>query len=631
MSESVFGGLCLIVGTSQQVAIRRDVTDFEEILTRKIKTNYELDDLNSMVCGSIGEGFRLEGSDIDIMYWPSDIRVVMDMFQSEYYDTPDAKLLSDSSESPPGFTLLQVVTPPEELETHSLLVKINDSFYMPCSRIREYLCSKDTFVHGPCASTFVEGTALDLAVGFACDIWPPLASSWKDRCHSWPDPQVVNDIIRGGCHFVAIGHPLGQYEDIEWRTSFSQAERKCVYAMNHCQFLTYGLLKLFLKEVINQQLQETNELLCSYHIKTAILWVVQQNTLPKWCPQNLLVGFWTCFKLLIKWVYEGICPNFFIPQNNLFLSKIYGSAQNKLFQQLHELYKKGIACLLQCSSIRSCLMNVFENPRLSICTDESGMKLEGELDEELFYESDICSGIVEGMLENAKDLYTFEQLIGSHLTQYQVVLLQKRTVSCLIYTVAATIQRVFNNSCFNKQVYTVDKMCCQLLKLAAKFGCVSDMLYVVMFYYKTYRYRKALSFLELTKTKLARPYLMYNGHVDNEMYIEAVGGKSWSTKMRQAVARDIELNKAVIYINELVPVQQFARQNGDSDLEIPVFVMLHFLEFLCYRHIDTALSQTALDELQVLVQYGRTPYVPATCKEISLQILGLCQQMTENP
>lgn len=40
---------------------------------------------------------------------------------------------------------------------------------------------------------------------------------------------------------------LGLHENEEWRISFSQAEYKFVCAMNHCQFLTFGLLKLFLK------------------------------------------------------------------------------------------------------------------------------------------------------------------------------------------------------------------------------------------------------------------------------------------------------------------------------------------------------------------------------------------------
>lgn len=74
--------------------------------------------------------------------------------------------------------------------------------------------------------------------------------------------------VRNGCHFVAMGYPLGPIENQEWRVSFSQAEYKLVSSMNHCLFLTYELLKLFLKEVINQKSEKTNKLLCSYYMKT---------------------------------------------------------------------------------------------------------------------------------------------------------------------------------------------------------------------------------------------------------------------------------------------------------------------------------------------------------------------------
>ena len=96
--------------------------------------------------------------------------------------------------------------------------------------------------------------------------------------------------------------------------------------MNHTQFLTYGLLKCFEKE-FNKDLDEEEKLLCSYHMKTAIFWTVQQSTIAHWCPQNLLEGFWVCFKILRKWVYDGYCPNFFIPENNMFLNKVHGTAQ----------------------------------------------------------------------------------------------------------------------------------------------------------------------------------------------------------------------------------------------------------------------------------------------------------------
>lgn len=99
--------------------------------------------------------------------------------------------------------------------------------------------------------------------------------------------------------------------------------------------------------------------------------------------------------------------------------------------------------------------------------------------------------------------------------------------------------------------------------------------------------------------------------------------------MRQAVAVDIELDSEFCYISELIP-EQSALQNRVSVLFIPVFVMLHFLEFLCYRHIDTTLSQAALDELQVLVHHDQGRYIFDLYRDISWEILGICQQITGN-
>uniref|UniRef100_K1QMS9 Mab-21-like HhH/H2TH-like domain-containing protein n=1 Tax=Magallana gigas TaxID=29159 RepID=K1QMS9_MAGGI len=359
-------------------------------------------------------------------------------------------------------------------------------------------------------------------------------------------------------------------------------------------------------------------------MKTTIFWAIQQNTLPHWCPQNLLAGFWVCFKLLLKWVYKGICPNFFIPQNNLFLTKVHGSAQNRLFLQLHELYKKGLACLLQSSSIRSYIIDVLYNPRAFVCTDESFMKCEVDFDIDLF------GNILVRSINKSypKVIDTVEQLIHSPLTQYQVLMLQRITASVLLNT-AFMLHNMYKNTCVNKQMYIADKISCHMMKLAAKFGCISDMLYIAMYYNKTFRYREALSLIEMTKAKLAQPYLMYRSRVDRGRYTEAVGGQSWSTKMRQAVAWDMELG--AYYINELIPEQQAAAlQNNCHTLSIPVFIMLHFLEFLCYRHTDTILSQAALDELQVLVHLDQGMYVRDISRDISWEILGICQQITGN-
>nr|XP_034333416.1 uncharacterized protein LOC117691425 [Crassostrea gigas] len=632
ISESVYVGMCLKVGTQQQVTYRRDIRDIVEMLVN----NEMLDDpVTVILSGSQREGFRLSGSDRDYMCWPNNQRVIWDFSQCQFYNTQEhALILCHSSESPPGFTLLWLPLEIANSRVKSACVRMNGMLYISSSKYREMTCSlviPGSSPHGPCSSGLYNGELeYDAAHCFVSDFWPPSASSWIDRCHSWPPPHVVNDIIRNGCHFVAIGHKLGNHTDNEWRISFSQAEYKLVCSMNHTQFLTYGLLKLFLKEIINEGLRDEDKLLCSYHMKTTVFWAIQQNVLPRWCPQNLLVGFWVCFKLLLKWVYEGVCPNFFIPENNMFLSNIYGEAQKTLFTRLYRLYENGLALLLHSPSIRSYIINVLCNPRLTICTDEHTLISEVEVDEDIFSEineNDSISILDLHLCE--KYLHTVEQLLGLPLTQYHIVTLQKLTATILQRT-ACILHSMYTNTGSNKQLYIVDKVACRLVKLSAKFGFVADMLYIAMYYYKKFRYRDALSVIDITKVKLAQPYLMYESHVDRERYTEAVGGQSLSTKMRQAVAQNIELDNKMLYIDELKPEQQSSKQNSWTELYIPPLVLLYMLEVLCSRHVDTLRAQRALDDLQVLVHHDQGQLVPVELRDISWEILGICQQISGN-
>ena len=180
-------------------------------------------------------------------------------------------------------------------------------------------------------------------------------------------------------------------------------------------------------------------------------------------------------------------------------------------------------------------------------------------------------------------------------------------------------------------MYIADKRSCYMLKLAAKFGFVSDLLYIAMYLYKTFRHREALSAIEMTKVKLAQPGLMYNDHVDPERYTEAVGGRSWSYKMRHAVAYDMKLYPHICYINEIIPEQLSSSKKDESVLFIPPGILLHMLEFLCCRHVDPRRAQAALDDLQVLVHHDlQGMIVPVYLRDISWEILGICQQMTGN-
>nr|XP_022326178.1 uncharacterized protein LOC111126075 isoform X2 [Crassostrea virginica] len=629
LSESVYVGLCLKIGTPPQVAIRRDTMDIAEILGQAFLKTYP-DTRIIMISGSLREGFRFHDSDMDTMHWPNNHRVLWDFSQAQFYNTHRQKLiLCDSSESPPGFTLLWLPLEDAIDNVLSSCVEINGALYISSAKYRNNMCNhskQNSIIHGPCSSGTIGGHDIvleyDHAHCFVSDFWPPSASSWMDRCQSWPQHHVVHDIIRSGCHFVAIGHKHGNHADNEWRISFSQAEQKIVYATNHTQFLIYGLLKIFVKE-FNSGLKEEEKTLCSYHMKTAFFWAIQQNTTFDWSPKNLLGGFWICFKLLLKWVYEGVCPNFFIPENNMFLNNVHGVAQKKLFTLLYGLYEKGVAFLLQSPSLSSCIMNVLCNPRLFVCTYEWTLISDSKLDADLFTEIDQNDYLIANNLQDCIEyLHNVEQLIGSPLTQCQVIMLQKHT-SSILRTAAFQLHDMYTNrSECNKCMYIADKMSCYMLKLSAKFGFVSDLLYIAMYFYKTLRYREALSVIEMIKAKLAQPNLMYYRSVDPERYTDAVGGLSWSNKMRRAVARDVKINENTC-MNELTLELQ---ESSLCWVIIPSYIMLQMLEFLCCRHVNPMRAQGALDDLQDKV-HAQVWLAPALYGEISWEILGICQQI----
>ncbi|XP_062576625.1 uncharacterized protein LOC134238515 [Saccostrea cucullata] len=623
LSESVFVGLCKILGTSELVTMRRDVTNINEMIENEVNKKKFI----MMISGSYGEGFRLLGSDQDYMYWRPNEQVIWDESLFKNYNEQNQTLIvSDNSESPPGFTLLWL--PRNHIKHRCILsscVVMKNKHYISSSKYKQTMPSyiiRNPIIHGPCKSGFINGVyEFDEAHTFQSRYWPPSASSWVSRCRTWPKPHVVRDIVKKGCHFVAIGHSLGNHVDNEWRISFSLAEKQLIYSMNHCQFLIYGLLKLFLKDVINNGLNSEDKILCSYHLKTAVFWAIQQNKISHWSPQNLLQCFWVCFKLILKWVYKGVCPNFFIPENNMFLSKVNGDSQTILFLRLYTLYERGVvSCLLHCPSIRAYVLNVLYNPRLTVSIDEHMMIPEFTFDQLLLTEIDMNFSIIT----NA-NLRTIEKLINEPLTQYQVAALQDHTIRVLLSN-AFILHNKYIGRGGNNQRYITDKISCNMLKLAARFGCISDALYLAMYYYKTSRYTEALSIIEMTKVRLSHAiFMLFFIFGDRDKYAQVVGGKSWSTKMREGMAGQIMLFKDIGYINELLIEQS---ESLHQVLQIPPFALIHMLEILCYIHVDSTRVQTALNDLRNRIQNNIIEGV--LYRDISWQILGICYYMTGN-
>jgi hypothetical protein len=222
-------------------------------------------------------------------------------------------------------------------------------------------------------------------------------------------------------------------------------------------------------------------------------------------------------------------------------------------------------------------------------------------------------------------LSTVDKLSRSSLSPYQTLILQYYTADILVHTALCMI----NNSSYNtyKDVYNAERIVYNMLKLASRVGFVSHSLYLALYYYRTGRYNETLRVSYLTKQRLSQPYTMY-GDVDKQRYCEAVGSLSLSRKMKTAWVKDVILKNKVRYIDELILEQERSQQNGKPCLYISPFVLTEMLLVLShYRLGNRSQYLQSLTDLQSLLLYDEGRYVPLILRDLSWQILGICQHV----
>ncbi|XP_062593426.1 uncharacterized protein LOC134254912 [Saccostrea cucullata] len=554
LSEVLYVGLCDEIGTPTEVAIRRDVRDMEEMIKKPVQlctgTIY-------LISGSYREGFRFDYSDRDVMFWIHSHKMISKLSQSSIYDpSKHTIILMEESDTPPGFVKLHLLTQPRDDFIQSALVSLNGIHFLSnllwkekwLQRTEENKQYQNVDSHGPCSNGYFHHIEFDQALCLSSVHWTKITSNWIERClhYTWPPEYVLTEILKNGFHCVAIGNNiLSPSYELEWRLSFSQAEQKLVCTMNHTQFLCYGLLKIFLKEVINHSIREP--LLCSYHIKTTMFWINQLETI-QWYPNNILNCFWKCFKYIIHCVYRGEFPNFFIPQNNMFSNKLIESTRSCLLEQLNQYYRMGVSCLLLSPTLRSILEPALRTPSFVVHFFEGHIKSVVEVDfqcrDEIFsiFMTDRQYKEIVTQFKSVERLWQFSFL------PYQTLTLQYCTAQTFINMVFIAAQ---SSSCrTHKERFSLERRFCNILKLAGRIGCVSDLLYLALYYYRFGRYHGTVRLIHFIRKRLSQPFILYN-RLGGQGY-EAVCSLSPSQRMKMAWADTLKLDASVLYIRELL-------------------------------------------------------------------------------
>src|SRR6218665_2154463 len=161
----------------------------------------------------------------------------------------------------------------------------------------------------------------DVVECMLCPQWPKEAKNWpnRQRKYGWPATDKIEEIIHNGCHVVFAKHPACRNDIHQCRLSFSVAEVILLQSWTQIQQIVYHMLRFFVKrELIEKDCPKDDEVLCTYHLKTLMLWSCEQMLPECWISTSVIEICCNLLQTVVKWLIQNRCPNYFIPDANLF-------------------------------------------------------------------------------------------------------------------------------------------------------------------------------------------------------------------------------------------------------------------------------------------------------------------------
>lgn len=425
------------------------------------------------IIGSKSEGLDIAGSDVDVL-----LQLVFTAIEKGESNNTRCEYVYDSlMDTYPGYVILQRNNEVGDiLSCHKFQEFLNE-----IKRDLKYPFSLDT--HGPAVMKTILGDAADYVFSIKSESWPNIAKEWinRKRQFGWPSQEMIYSIVQNGCHIVPVGSSRSHYEDIDWRLSFCTAEKELIQTFNHTQMLVYGVLKLVLKDVMDKQ--NLSQLICSYFLKTVMFWAVEETNSSYWVPRNIFLCFQLCIKMLILFVVDEYCPNYFVIGNNMFRERFNTSNKKTLLKDLYEITSNGWQWVLQNKSLQrfSYLMSL-KNLNIDMLKDTSDKK-----------EKIDVLNLILSIVSPCKQMTCYSISGVIPITKYflstvcKIPIVRQQTIPMLCHCIDTN-----NPNLGNKVLYALRKFQMQLLIMESKGNLISGKTLLASWLYQQKKYFECL-------------------------------------------------------------------------------------------------------------------------------------------
>src|SRR6218665_1583758 len=187
----------------------------------------------------------------------------------------------------------------------------------------------------------------DFVRGVWCPQWPNEAQGWlnRPRVNGWPTVDIISEVVQNGCHLVYIQPRSCRDDRLQWRFSFSLAEIVLLQSWTQTQQIVYHLLRfIFKRELLQKDCPKKDEILCTYHLKTLMLWTCEEMPPVSWNSSSVITICCELLKKLSEWLKKRDCPNYFIPEANLFQDQSSSNMLGQIIRRLDKVRSSEVGC-----------------------------------------------------------------------------------------------------------------------------------------------------------------------------------------------------------------------------------------------------------------------------------------------